>query len=119
MSNSSMYFIKTHNSTCAIRLVANENKHWNVLSVILLVIFVVLVVFYILEVNSIATQGYEIKTYNKKIENFEIDNQRLFLEKSRLSSFESVKLRISALNLLESREMSYLDIFESTVALGK
>lgn len=114
-----MYFIKTYNSTCAIRLATNENRHWNVLGAILLIIFVVLVAFYILEMNSIVTRGYEIKAYNKKIENFEIDNQRLFLEKSRLSSFESVKLRISALNLLESREMGYLDIFEPTMALGK
>ena len=75
--------------------------------------------FYIIEINIIAAKKYEVKSDSKTLENLKTENQRLFMEKSRLSSFESLKIELSSLGFLETKEISYLDIFEPAVAVNR
>lgn len=112
----SMTFTKTYNrdNQAAVAVI----NGWMFFSIFLMIILAGLITFYIIEVNSMATSGYEIKSYNERLDSLKVENQRLFLEKSKFSSFESLKSRLTLSDFSESKQISYLDIFESAVALN-
>lgn len=113
-----MYFIKTYHNNSGVNYGVKRGNGWAFSVVFLLIVFVILIGFYIVEVNSMAAKNYEIKIYNKEVEQLKIDNQHFMLEKSKLSSFDLIKSKISSLGLVELEDISYLNIFEPSVAIN-
>lgn len=64
-------------------------------------------------------KNYEIKAHDKELEGLRIDNQRLVLEKTRMSSFDFIKSKISLMELSELKVAGYLDIFDPAVAVNR
>ena len=92
---------------------------WFISAVFFAITFLVIMAFYIIEINIITAKKYEIKSGNEILENLKTENQRFFIEKSGISSFESLKTELSSMGFLETKEMSYLDIFEPDVAVNR
>lgn len=116
-----MSFIKNNcvNYNNAPKKIYRASDGWIVSTVFFAITFFVLLVFYIIEINVIAAKKYEIKSDSEILENLKTENQRLFMEKSRLSSFDSLKMELSSLGFSETKEISYLDIFEPAVAVNR
>lgn len=74
----------------------------------LLAIVIALGVFYILQVNSLATQGYEIKKLEQLLTEMRESNKRLELEATALKSMERIGEEVKQLNMVPSRGVDYL-----------
>ena len=116
-----MNFIKNNcvNYNSASGKIYRASDGWLISTVFFAITFFILLTFYIIEINVIAAKKYEIKSDSETLENLKTENQRLFIEKSRLSSFESLRSEFSSLGFLETKEISYLDIFEPAVAVNR
>lgn len=67
-------------------------------------------VLYLYQVNSIATQGYEVREIENKIQESEKDISKLKIKEVELKSMYNIEKAIESLNLVTSSEISYLDI---------
>ena len=69
---------------------------------------VVVGVFYLLEVNSLSTQGYELKRLDKTLAETRTEHDKLEMEAASLKSIQNVDAEIKNLNLVPSSGMKYL-----------
>jgi cell division protein FtsL len=80
----------------------------------LLFLSVFVVVFslgvYMIQVNNMATKGYEMKILEKQILELKEQNQKYSLELLELQSMQSLRNRVSELSLVEAEKINYLDI---------
>ena len=116
-----MSFIKNNcvNYNNASGKIYRASDGWLISTVFFAITFFILLTFYIIEINVIAEKKYEIKSDSETLENLKTENQRLLVEKSGLSSFESLKSELSILGFLEIKKISYLDIFEPAVVVSR
>lgn len=97
----------------------NKKSGWVFSMIFLFVAFLVLTVFYVVEINSVTTKSYEVESYNNRLESLRAENQRLFIEKTKISSFDSMKEKLMVMDFLELDNVEHLNVFEPTVALGE
>jgi hypothetical protein len=64
-------------------------------------------IFYLVEVNSTSTKGYEIKTLEKQLTELKETNKRLELEVSSLKAIQNLETTVQTLNLVPSGAMKY------------
>ena len=66
--------------------------------------------FYLYEVNSIATQGFEIKDIEGQIKELDKQSQKLKIQEVELKSMNNIEQSIENLNLVSSQEVSYVEV---------
>jgi len=77
----------------------------------LLVVFIAaLGVFYIFEVNSNATKGYEIRSLEKKVQELKDSQERLKIKEAELKSMYNIEERTKNLNMVAPKDVSYLTL---------
>lgn len=64
-------------------------------------------IVYLLQVNALATQGYEIKSLQKKIVELKDLEARLELESASLQSIQRIEEAVKVLNLVPSGQVNY------------
>ena len=72
-----------------------------------LAVLVVLSVMYLLEVNTLSTQGYEIKKLERQLVQLKETEKKLQLEGASLQSIQSIQDSVKALNLVPSKAVNY------------
>lgn len=80
-----------------------------VFNITLGVMIVVMGVSYLVQINGLATKGYQIKELEQQIAELKEYNSDLELEALSLQSMESVKDKVASLGLVEVGEMQYLN----------
>ncbi len=85
---------------------------------ILIATTVVLGLLYVLQVNKLATMGYEIKEKENMISVLYKDNEALKIHAAELKSMHQLELEKEAMNLKKPGEIDYLEIDDS-VAMGR
>lgn len=77
----------------------------------LLVAFIAaLGVFYIFEVNSNATKGYEIRSLEKRVQELKDSQERLKIREAELKSMYNIEERTKNLNMVAPKDVSYLTL---------
>lgn len=77
----------------------------------LLVAFIAaLGIFYIFEVNSNATKGYEIRLLEKKVQELKDSQERLKIQEAQLKSMYNIEERTKNLNMVAPKDVSYLTL---------
>lgn len=63
---------------------------------------------YLLAVNNLSTQGYEIKRLENTLAQAKAERDRLEIEAASRKAIQSMDLEIKTLNLVPSKNMKYL-----------
>lgn len=67
-------------------------------------------VFYIFEVNNLATKGYEIDKLEKQLNNLQKENERLQIEAAELKSMYRIEEKTKELNMVVPKDVSYMNL---------
>lgn len=66
--------------------------------------------FYLFQVNSIATQGFEIKKIENNIQDVERENKKLKIKEIELKSMQNIEKATQEFNLISPKDISYVEI---------
>ena len=80
------------------------------ISFLLVVLICLSGVFYIFEVNNLATKGYEIRELEKTVEKLKQDNERLKIQTAELKSMYNIEEKTKELNMVAPKDVSYINI---------
>jgi cell division protein FtsL len=80
------------------------------LSFFLVVLVCALGVFYIFEVNNMATKGYEIDKLEKQLNDLQKNNDRLQIEAAELKSMYKIEEKTKDLNMIAPKDVSYMNL---------
>jgi cell division protein FtsL len=80
------------------------------LNFLLAILICMLGVFYIFEVNSIATKGYEIKKMETQIGELKRQNENLKIQAAELKSMYSIEEKTKDLNMVAPKDVSFLSL---------
>jgi cell division protein FtsL len=94
------------------RLVANGSTSISLVawSLILAVAVIFFGAVYLFQVNSIATQGFEIKKIENKIQDAERENKKLKIKEIELKSMYNIEKTTQEFNLVSPDDISYVEI---------
>jgi hypothetical protein len=67
-------------------------------------------VFYIFQVNNIATQGYKIQALEKQAQELRDSNEKLKIREAELRSMYNIEERTKGLNMTTPKDVSYLTL---------
>ncbi len=77
----------------------------------LLVVFITaLGIFYIFEVNSNATKGYEIRLLEKRVQELKDSREKLKIQEAESKSMYNIEERTKGLNMVAPKDVSYLTL---------
>lgn len=82
-----------------------ENKNWGMA---ILVVGSMLILSYLVQVNSFSTKGYEIKSLQKKVESLRNDQKALEVQSAELQSLQRIQGNPSVLNMVPVSTISYV-----------
>lgn len=86
----------------------------------LFVVFIcVASVSYILQTNSLATRGYEVEEYEKKLNDLKYDNQVMKNQEAELRSIKNLETEQGRLSAIASSDIDYVTLGGSSVAMRK
>ena len=91
---------------------AMKNKPEKASRVTLTFAFVALIcamgVFYIFEVNNVATQGYAIQNLEKQAQDLRDSNEKLKIKEAELRSMYNIEEKTKDLNMTAPKDVSYM-----------
>jgi len=67
-------------------------------------------VFYIFEVNNVATKGYDIRALEKKVQDLKESNEKLRIREAELKSLNNIEEKTKDLNMTAPKDVSYLTL---------
>jgi cell division protein FtsL len=67
-------------------------------------------IFYLYQVNSLTTQGFEIKDIEKSIQTIEKENKQLQIKEIELRSMNNIEKATEELNLVNSSNVTYIEV---------
>lgn len=111
----SRFLTLTHSSSVRFgdrkSILKNQPKVGRVtLSFFLVVLVCATGVFYIFEVNNLATKGYEIDKLEKQLNNLQKENERLQIEAAELKSMYRIEEKTKELNMVVPKDVSYMNL---------
>jgi len=77
------------------------------------------VLAYLIQINGLATSGYQIKDLETKLAQLEQQNSRLTVEKLKLESLDAVRNRVVSLNMVATGQFDYLSADNVAVAANR
>jgi cell division protein FtsL len=80
------------------------------LSFILAVLVCASGIFYIFEVNNLATKGYEIRELENQLKDVQKANETLRIQAAELKSMYKIEEKTKELNMVAPKDVSYLNI---------
>ena len=92
----------------------NRNK-----AIFLAVLIFIGGIFYLCQINNLATKGYQIKEHEEKISHLKDANKRLLVEVTELRSFTRLNEKVKELKMVEVARVEYLQANGSTVAMNR
>jgi cell division protein FtsB len=70
-------------------------------------------------INTTAVKGYEVRKVEQEIEQLKKDNKQLQIEEAELNSFYNIKDNVGNLNMVEAKDVVYIDNNDQSVAVKK
>jgi len=97
---------------------SRPEPHWGFLGVSICFLIVLMSAGYFLEINSAASLGYDIQSYQKSVNDLKMENQKLKVTIGESASLKNIgdPLQAQKLNLVSISEYQYLTITPSSFA---
>lgn len=83
-----------------------------ILGVFLMVMLVGALSIYLLEVNSIAAKGYEIRNLEEQVDEIQAENEKLAVRVIELKSMNELDEKVAALDMVPVGGMTYYDTMD-------
>ncbi len=80
------------------------------LSFVLAALVCVAGIFYIFEVNNLATKGYEIGNLEKELDKLKKENENLRIQEAELKSMYKIEEKTKDLNMIVPGDISYINL---------
>lgn len=90
--------------------VSSSGMEWVNLSFLLVVLICLLGVGYIFEVNRVATQGYEIRELEKRVQDLKDKNEKLKIREAELRSMYNIEQNSKDLDMVAPKDVSYMQL---------
>jgi cell division protein FtsB len=90
-----------------------------VLSFFLVIFVSVVVISYILQMTSVSTKGYEIESYEKKLDHLKRENQKLQVELADLNSIYNIEEASNRLSKVSPKDINYIISSTGVVAMER
>lgn len=76
----------------------------------LILIFSIIIsgIFYLIQMNNMVAQGYNIEEYKDKIKNLKLENQTLSFKAAEAKSLSHIEKKVSSLNLEKVDKISFV-----------
>ncbi|HBI17030.1 MAG TPA: hypothetical protein DDY52_02670 [Candidatus Moranbacteria bacterium] len=94
-----------------------NNFSFSKIKMLAIVLCLFVAAIYLAIINTSAVKGYEIKKVEQKIEELKKENKQLQIQEAELNSFYNIKDNIGNLNMVEVKDVVYIDDNEGAVAL--
>jgi len=105
----SKFFCLTKNP---IRKIKSKRKRMKidirVLNIIVLGLVVFIGISYLIQINTLATKGYQIRELETKVTQLEKESKTMELQVLELQSMDNVKNKVSQLNMVDVGKVEYL-----------
>ena len=79
-----------------------------VLNIIVLGLVVFIGISYLIQINTLATKGYQIRELETKVTQLEKESKTMELQVLELQSMDNVKNKVSQLNMVDVGKVEYL-----------
>lgn len=90
-----------------------------ILSLIIVCLIILSGTFYLIQVNKVATKGYQIRDFEQQIKELEENNKKLATEKIKLESNVEIEKRIANLGMVRVNSIDYVEDTHSAVAVAQ
>ncbi len=87
--------------------------------IILIGVTLVIGLFYLIQINSLSTEGFKIRELGKRVSQLKALNQELELRAAEIQSSQNLQSRINQLNMVALGKVDYLSASNQMVALAK
>ncbi|KKU08978.1 MAG: hypothetical protein UX09_C0007G0004 [Candidatus Uhrbacteria bacterium GW2011_GWE2_45_35] len=74
---------------------------------------------YVVQVNTSATKGYQIRDLETAINQLQLDNQSMQVKISEIRSMKNIAAKVPMLGMVKAETPVYLSSFPSTVSLNR
>jgi len=91
-------------------------KFWLILSIALIMS---LLAFYIFQITSVISEGYQVQDYQKKISKLSEENKILEINSTKINSLENIENKIQGLGFERINKTHYIQILESSMVTTK
>ena len=78
---------------------------------------ILLLVFYIIQTNSLAFEGFLAQSYQKKIDKLAKENEKLEINSAAAGSLSNINVLLSDLNFEKIGKIQYIQILESSMVV--
>lgn len=116
----SKYFIRNNARVAARKTVSRaltEGKKFFASFIAIIVLFGSL--FYVFQINGLATKGYEVGEYEKELANLKNENQKLIIKLAEIRSVNNFESGVDKFTEVSSSDISYISSSSGAVAMRK
>lgn len=99
--------------------VSQKNKARKLLAMVLIGCIIIASLLYILQVNSIASQGFKIRDLKKQINELENRNKTLQVNISNLKSIGNLQSKTETFNMVKAQSIEYVTLPPVSVVVAK
>jgi len=85
---------------------------------VMIVLVCLMGVFYMVQMTTVATKGYEMEKYEKKLNELKRENQKLQVKLAELGSIENFEEASGKFSKIEAKDVSYV-VTDSSVAMER
>jgi len=89
------------------------------IKLLVIFLFFMIAAVYLGIINTSAVKGYEVKKVEQEIEKLKKENKQLQIQEAELNSFYNIKDNVSNLNMVEAKDVVYIDNNDQSVAVKK
>lgn len=101
------------------REISQKNKVRSFLAVLLILFIVAIIFFYVLQINSIAAKGYKIRGLKNQLNELKDINKVLQVNISNLKSINVLQSKTESFNMIEAKNIEYVNISPTNVVVAK
>ena len=98
------------------RALPRKDRNRKVLAFFLIFVIIFFSVFYIIQANSVATEGHEIQKYKSEVKKLQSENENIKLKLSGVQSLSFLEEKIEGLNMVIAEGVEYVSPISEVVA---
>lgn len=98
------------------RALPRQDQNRKVLAFFLIFVIIFFSIFYIIQANSVATEGYGIQKYKSEVKKLQSENKNIELKLSGVQSLSFLEEKIDGLNMVIAEGVEYISPISEVAA---
>ncbi|MDA2922869.1 hypothetical protein MYX07_06425 [Patescibacteria group bacterium AH-259-L07] len=93
-----------------------KKTNYTLLNCLFLAGFLIIIIVYLIQVNTTVSYSLDMKRNNQQLEALQIQNEHLVKAVTEISSVGNIYASSHSLNLVEAKDIAYIELSEETLA---